>query len=235
MTQQMKRTSKLILFPCLLLAGVTPLMADTASERLQESAAVLKEILSAPDQSIPRDLLDDAHCLVIVPGMKSAAFLVGGKFGRGFIVCRQDNRSGWGAPAAIRIEGGSFGFQIGASETDVVMLVMNQRGMDKLLQSKFTMGGAAEVAAGPVGRSSTAQTDAKMTAKILSYSRSRGVFAGISLQGATLRQDLDENRELYGRRIANRQIVTNRMKAPPAAAELLELLTLYSRHESAAR
>jgi len=196
---------------------------------------VLKEILSAPDQSIPRDLLDDAHCLVVVPGMKSAAFLVGGKFGRGFIVCRQDNRSGWGAPAAIRIEGGSFGFQIGASETDVVMLVMNQRGMDKLLQSKFTMGGAAEVAAGPVGRSSTAQTDAKMTAKILSYSRSRGVFAGISLQGATLRQDLDENRELYGRRIANRQIVTNRMKAPPAAAELLELLTLYSRHESAAR
>jgi lipid-binding SYLF domain-containing protein len=235
MTQQMKRTSKLILFPCLLLAGVTPLMADTASERLQESAAVLKEILSAPDQSIPRDLLDDAHCLVVVPGMKSAAFLVGGKFGRGFIVCRQDNRSGWGAPAAIRIEGGSFGFQIGASETDVVMLVMNQRGMDKLLQSKFTMGGAAEVAAGPVGRSSTAQTDAKMTAKILSYSRSRGVFAGISLQGATLRQDLDENRELYGRRIANRQIVTNRMKAPPAAAELIELLTLYSRHESAAR
>jgi SH3 domain-containing YSC84-like protein 1 len=234
MKQQMKRTSKLILFPCLLLAGVTPLMADTASERLQESAAVLKEILSAPDQSIPRDLLDDAHCLVIVPGMKSAAFLVGAKYGRGFIVCRQDTHSGWGAPAAIRIEGGSFGFQIGASETDVVMLVMNQRGMDKLLQSKFTLGGAAEVAAGPVGRSSTAQTDARMTAKILSYSRSRGVFAGISLQGATLRQDLDENRELYGRRIVNRQIVTNRMKAPPAAADLLGVLTLYSRHESGA-
>jgi SH3 domain-containing YSC84-like protein 1 len=234
MKQQMKRTSKRILFPCLLLAGVTSLMADTASERLQESAVVLKEILSAPDQSIPRDLLDDAHCLVIVPGMKSAAFLVGAKYGRGFIICRQNTRSGWGAPAAVRIEGGSFGFQIGASETDVVMLVMNLRGMDKLLQSKFTLGGAAEVAAGPVGRSSTAQTDARMTAKILSYSRSRGVFAGISLQGATLRQDLDENQELYGRRIANKQIVRNRMKAPEAAAKLVEVLTFYSRHESGA-
>jgi lipid-binding SYLF domain-containing protein len=234
MKQQMKRTSKRILFPCLLLAGVTSLMADTASERLQESAVVLKEILSAPDQSIPRDLLDDAHCLVIVPGMKSAAFLVGAKYGRGFIICRQNTRSGWGAPAAVRIEGGSFGFQIGASETDVVMLVMNLRGMDKLLQSKFTLGGAAEVAAGPVGRSSTAQTDARMTAKILSYSRSRGVFAGISLQGATLRQDLDENQELYGRRIANKQIVRDRMKAPEAAAKLVEVLTFYSRHESGA-
>ena len=131
MKQQMKRTGKLIVLPCLLLAGVTSLMAETASERLQVSAVVLKEILSAPDQSIPRDLLDDAHCLVIVPGMKSAAFLVGAKYGRGFIVCRQDTHSGWGAPAApVRIEEGSFGFQIGASETDVVMLVMNLRGMD---------------------------------------------------------------------------------------------------------
>jgi lipid-binding SYLF domain-containing protein len=234
MKQQIKRTSKLIVLPCLLLAGVTSSMAETASDRLQHSAVVLKEILSAPDRSIPRDLLDDAHCLVIVPGMKSAAFLVGAKYGRGFIICRQDTRSGWGAPAAVRIEGGSFGFQAGASETDVVMLVMNLRGMDKLLQSKFTLGGAAEVAAGPVGRSSTAQTDAEMTAKILSYSRSRGVFAGISLQGATLRQDLDENRELYGHRIANKQIVMKRMKAPAAAAELIEALKSYSRHESGA-
>ena len=215
----MKRTSKPILLLCLLLAGLTSLKADTASERLHESAVVLKEILSAPDQNIPRDLLDDAHCVVVVPGMKHAAFLVGGKYGRGFIVCRQDARAGWGAPASVRVEGGSFGFQIGASETDVVMLVMNRSGMEKLLQSKFTLGVAAEVAAGPVGRSSTAQTDARMTAKILSYSRSRGVFAGISLQGATLRQDLDENQELYGHRIANRQIVMKRMKAPPAAAE----------------
>jgi|SRR5580692_2582090 lipid-binding SYLF domain-containing protein len=228
----MKRTSKPILLLCLLLAGLTSLKADTASERLHESAVVLKEILSAPDQNIPRDLLDDAHCVVVVPGMKHAAFLVGGKYGRGFIVCRQDARAGWGAPASVRVEGGSFGFQIGASETDVVMLVMNRSGMEKLLQSKFTLGGAAEVAAGPVGRSSTAQTDAKMTAKILSYSRSRGVFAGVSLQGATLRQDLDENRDLYGKQITNRQIVTKRTKAPAAASELLEVLNLHFRHES---
>jgi SH3 domain-containing YSC84-like protein 1 len=228
----MKRTSKPILLLCLLLAGLTSLKADTASERLHESAVVLKEILSAPDQNIPRDLLDDAHCVVVVPAMKNAAFLVGGKYGRGFVVCRQDARAGWGAPASVRVEGGSFGFQIGASETDVVMLVMNRSGMEKLLQSKFTLGGAAEVAAGPVGRSSTAQTDAKMTAKILSYSRSRGVFAGISLQGATLRQDLDENQDLYGRRITNKQIVMKRMKAPAAASELLEVLNLRFRHES---
>jgi lipid-binding SYLF domain-containing protein len=229
----MKRTSKLTLFPCLLLAGVTSLMAETASDRLQESAVVLKEILSAPDQSIPQDLLNEAHCVVVIPGMKKAAFLVGAKYGRGFTICRQDTRSGWGAPAAVRIEGGSFGFQIGASETDVVMLVMNRRGMEKLLQSKFTLGGAAEVAAGPVGRSSSAQTDAKMTAKILSYSRSRGVFAGISLQGATLRQDLDENQELYGHPFTNKQIVMKKIKAPAAAADLLAVLNLHSRRESA--
>lgn len=160
---------------------------------------------------------------------------MGAKYGRGFIVCRQDNRSGWGGPAAIRIEGGSFGFQIGASETDVVMLVMNRRGMDQLLQSKFTLGGAAEVAAGPVGRSITAQTDARMTAKILSWSRSRGVFGGVSLQGATLRQDLDENQELYGQQITNKQIVMTRMRAPAAASELLAVLHEYSRRESAGK
>jgi lipid-binding SYLF domain-containing protein len=228
----MKRITQSRLLLCLLLTGLSPLLADTAKERLQESAVVLKEILSAPDRGIPRDLLNDAHCVVVIPGVKNAAFLVGGKYGRGFLVCRQDAGAGWGAPASVRIEGGSFGFQIGASETDVVMLVMNRRGMDKLLQSKFTLGGAAEVAAGPVGRSSTAQTDAKMTAKILSYSRSRGVFAGVSLQGATLRQDLDENEELYGHRLANKQIVMKRMPAPAAASELLAVLNVHFRHET---
>src|SRR5580704_11214420 len=228
----MKRITQSRLLLCLLLTGLSPLLADTAKERLQESAVVLKEILSAPDRGIPRNLLNDAHCVVVIPGVKNAAFLVGGKYGRGFIVCRQDARFGWGAPAAVRIECGSFGFQIGASETDVVMLVMNRRGMDKLLQSKFTLGGSAEVAAGPVGRSSTAQTDAEMTAKVLSYSRSRGVFAGIALQGATLRQDLDENQDLYGRRLTNRQIVMKSVAAPAAASELLAVLNLHSSHES---
>jgi lipid-binding SYLF domain-containing protein len=228
----MKMIKALILVPCALLASAAIASADTAAERLHESATVLREILSAPDKGIPQDLLNDAHCVVVVPGVKNAAFLVGGKYGRGFAVCRQDTRRGWGAPAAVRVEGGSFGFQIGASESDVVMLVMNQRGMEKLLQSKFTLGGAAEVAAGPVGRSSTAQTDAKMTAKILSYSRSRGVFAGVSLQGATLRQDLDENCEIYGRPISNRQIVLESVKAPAAASDLVAVLNKYSHRES---
>jgi lipid-binding SYLF domain-containing protein len=129
------------------------------------------------------------------------------------------------------MEGGSVGFQIGASETDLVLLVMNERGMDKLLESKFTLGGAAEVAAGPVGRGSTAQTDAKMTAKILSYSRSRGVFAGISLQGATLREDLDENEQLYGRKYSNRSILGDDVPAPAVQSELISVLNRYSRHE----
>ena len=128
------------------------------------------------------------HCVVIVPAMKQGGFIVGAKYGKGFITCRIGR--GWSAPGAVRVEGGSFGFQIGGAETDVVMLVMNERGADRLLSSKFTLGAEGSVAAGPVGRAATAQTDAKMTAEILSWSRSRGVFAGISLSGATLREDL---------------------------------------------
>jgi lipid-binding SYLF domain-containing protein len=206
--------------------------ADTAIERLDQAATVFSEVMQTPDQGIPQDLLEDAHCIVIVPGVKKAAFIVGGKYGKGFVVCRKGNNSGWGAPAAVRIEGGSIGWQVGGSETDVIMLVMNQQGMDRLLQSKFTLGGSAEVAAGPVGRTSSAQTDAKLTAKILEWSRSRGVFAGVSLGGATLRNDLDANEELYGKRLHNRDIVMRRVKAPEAATKLLSLLNKYSRHES---
>jgi SH3 domain-containing YSC84-like protein 1 len=202
--------------------------SDTAGERLQESAAVFKEIMAAPDQGIPTDLLGSAYCVVIVPGVKKAALIVGGKYGRGFAVCRNDNHASWRAPAAVRMEGGSFGFQIGASETDVVMVVMDQRGMDSVLSSKFTLGGSADVAAGPVGRSTTAETDAKMRAKILSYSRSRGVFAGVSLSGATLRQDLDENAEMYGKPLTNKAIVSGNLTPPAAAGELLGLLEKYS-------
>jgi lipid-binding SYLF domain-containing protein len=211
--------------------NVGQVLASTATDRLDESGIVLKEILSAPDESIPQDLLDQAHCVVIVPSLKKGAFVVGAKYGRGFTVCRHEDGRGWGEPAAVRVEGGSFGFQIGASETDLVLLVMNKRGMDKLLESKFTLGGAAEVAAGPVGRGSTAQTDAKMTAKILSYSRSRGVFAGISLQGATLREDLEENEQLYGRKYTNRSILVDDVPAPAVESELVSVLNRYSRHE----
>jgi SH3 domain-containing YSC84-like protein 1 len=215
----------------LVVAATTPAFADTPKERLDNTATVLREIMTARDQSIPQELLDQAHCVVVAPGVKSGAFMVGGKYGRGYAACRSPRGIGWGPPAAVRIEGGSFGFQIGGSETDLVLLVMNQRGMDKLLESKFTLGGEAEVAAGPVGRSSTAQTDAKMTAKILSYSRSRGIFAGVSLQGATLRQDLDENERLYGRAYPNESILRSHVPAPPAARKLLSVLNHYSRTE----
>ena len=204
----------------------TNLLADTAAERLGGSATVMKEVLAAPDKGIPEDLLRKAQCLVVVPGVKQGAFIVGGKYGRGFLVCRAADGS-WGAPGALRIEGGSVGFQIGGSETDVIMLVMDERSMKGILSSKFTLGGSADVAAGPVGRSSTAQTDASMNAKILSYSRARGIFAGIALTGATLRQDLDENAEMYGKQITNEDIVKTNPKPPAAAADLLAVLGKY--------
>lgn len=207
-----------------------PAHAETAAERLAESATILKEIMSAPDKGIPTDLLKKAHCVVIVPGLKKAGLIVGGKYGRGFLVCRNSETNAWGAPAALRVEGGSFGFQIGASETDVVMLLMDPRSVQGILSSRFTLGGDADVAAGPVGRSTTAQTDATMRAKILSYSRSRGVFAGLALTGATIRQDLDENNEMYGRKWTTKEIVEGGKVAPPrAASDLIDLLTRYSK------
>src|SRR5437879_2691067 len=162
--------------------------ADTAAERMSDATKVFTEIMSTPDKGIPQDLLEKAHCIVIVPGLKQAAFVVGGKFGRGYAVCRQKG-GGWGAPAAVRVEGGSVGFQIGGSSTEVVMLVMNEQGMRRLLEDKFTLGGEATVAAGPVGRTTSANTDVQLSAEILSWSRSKGLFAGIALQGATLRPD----------------------------------------------
>lgn len=208
-----------------------PVFADTSAERLDESAEVLKAAMDAPDQGIPRDLLEKANCVVIVPGVKKAAFIVGGKYGKGFLLCRKANDTGWGPPAAIRMEGGSVGFQIGASETDAVMLVMEPSGKTALLQSKFTLGGSASAAGGPVGRYSSAMTDAQMKAKILSYSRSRGAFAGVSLNGSTLRQDLDDNKELYGRKLTNRQILTGKVSPPAAASKLISMLNRLSRHE----
>lgn len=206
--------------------------AGSAAERLQEANAVLSEVMTAPDKGIPQDLLSSAHCVVIVPNLKKAAFVVGGQYGRGFAVCRGRDHAGWGAPAAVRLEGGSVGFQIGAESTDLVMLVMNQHGMKQLLDDKFTLGGSASVAAGPIGRSSSANTDALMRAEILSWSRSQGVFAGISLKGSTLRNDLDENAELYGRPLHNREVLMTSVKPPAAAASLLATLSTYSPRET---
>ena len=165
--------------------GCLPLLAKDekakTDERLDDSASLFSEVMATPDKAIPQMLLDKSACMVLVPGLKKGAFVVGGKFGRGFAICRHEGGQGWGPPAAIRIEGGSFGLQIGVSSSDVILLVMNERGMKRLTTSKFTIGGEATAAAGPVGRDATAQTDALLTAEILSWSRSRGLFAGISL------------------------------------------------------
>jgi SH3 domain-containing YSC84-like protein 1 len=186
-------------------------------DRLDASADTLTDMMKAADKGIPQDLLDRAKCVVVVPGMKKAGFILGAKFGRGFAACRHNGGTSWSAPAAVRVEGGSLGFQIGASETDVILLVMNDGGMKRLLQDKFTIGADATGAAGPLGRETSAQTDAKLNAEILSYSRARGLFAGVSLEGATLRPDGDTNKELYGRGITNREILTGDLKAPASA------------------
>ncbi len=214
---------------CLLVAVTTLGAADKKNKnRLEDAASVFEEIMSMKDKSIPQDLLDKSACTVVVPGMKKAGFILAGKYGKGYISCRHKSGTGWSAPGAVRVEGGSVGFQIGGSETDIVLLVMNERGAEKLLSSKFTLGGEGSVAAGPVGRDSSAQTDAQMRAEILSYSRSRGVFAGISLTGSTLRQDLDDNEEVYGKRLENREIVLGTIEPPTAAKRLISLLNKYS-------
>src|SRR5881227_2598641 len=217
--------------------AVAPLLAvDKQSvKRLEESAAVFSKVMGAPDKGIPQELLENAHCIVIVPGLKTAAFVIGGKYGKGYLSCRSKSGSGWSAPGTVRIDGGSVGFQIGGSETDLIMLVMNARGADKLLSSKFTLGAEGSVAAGPVGRTATAQTDAQMHAEILSWSRSQGLFAGLALEGATLRQDLDDNRTLYGKKLENRQIVSTSVRTPKAAEKLIGLLNKYSAHERTSR
>ncbi|MBZ5585175.1 MAG: lipid-binding SYLF domain-containing protein [Acidobacteriia bacterium] len=204
------------------------MLADTAQERLKESADIFQEIMATPDKGIPQDLLNRAQCVVVVPNMKKAAFVVGGQYGRGFAMCRNTSGTGWGAPAAVRLEGGSVGFQIGASSTDLVMLVMNKHGMEKLLQDKFTIGADASAAAGPVGRTAGAETNARMDAEILAWSRAKGLFAGISLNGATMRPDMDENATLYGRRLNSREVIMSDMKPPAAAQPLISELDRYS-------
>jgi len=201
---------------------------DDTAKRLDAAADVLNEIMGAPDQGIPKDLLDKSACAVIVPNVKKGAFIVGAKYGRGFILCRNKNGRGWSAPGGVKVEGGSVGFQIGGSETDVVMLLMNEGAIDKLLSSKFTLGGDASVAGGPVGRTSSAATDAQLHAEILTYSRARGLFAGVSLEGATLRPDDDANKDMYGKEMSNKDVVLGNVKSPATAARLIAVLNKHS-------
>jgi lipid-binding SYLF domain-containing protein len=200
--------------------------AESYEERLTDSTTVLREMSHASDKGIPQDLLEKARCVVVVPGLKKVAFIGGGKYGRGYAACM--TRQGWSPPAAVRIEGGSFGLQLGGSSTDVIMLVLNEGGMKKLLSDKFTLGGEAAAAAGPVGRNTSANTDVLMKAEILSWSRSHGVFAGLSLEGATLRQDQDENAKLYGKPLTNEEILTGTVKRPATAATFLAQLQRFS-------
>lgn len=200
--------------------------AKDETKRLENAGTVMDEILNVPDD-VPQDLLDKARCVVVLPSVMKAAFIVGGSYGRGTMVCRTGrNFSGpWGAPAMYALEGGSVGFQIGGEATDFVILIMNNRGMDSLLHSKVKLGGDASVAAGPKGRTASADADVYMRAEMLSYSRARGVFAGISLEGSTLRPDEDANRRLYGKDASAAGIVLeSKVEAPPAGHKLVHRL-----------
>jgi SH3 domain-containing YSC84-like protein 1 len=213
--------TSLLLFSATVFGG-----AREERARLMESAQVAQEVLDMPE-GIPQDLLDKAECVVVVPSVKKFALGFGGSYGRGALVCRggDDFTGPWGPPSMVRIEGGSFGLQIGGSATDFILLIMNPRGVESLLTSRVKLGADAKVAAGPKGRTAEAATDALMTAEILSYSRSRGLFAGVSLEGSTLREDRGANRDLYGRRITAREIVLEeKVQAPDAAKGLIRIL-----------
>jgi lipid-binding SYLF domain-containing protein len=196
-------------------------------DRLQNCGVVMQEILDVPD-NIPQELLEKAECVIVIPSMTTVAMGIGGSYGRGAMVCRSgaDFNGPWGAPAMYALEAGSIGLQLGGESTDLVLLVMNNRGVDALLSSKVTLGGNASAAAGPKGRSVTASTDASMRAEILSYSRSRGLFAGVSLEGTSLRPDDDASLEVYGRKVTARDLVTGKGIAVPASGHhLVAVLT----------
>ena len=205
------------------LAAGGPKPDDTKEvDRMQNSGTVIQEILDIPDD-IPQDVLDKARCVVVLPSVLKAAFIAGGSYGRGVMVCRtgKDFTGPWGAPAMYALEGGSFGLQIGGEATDFVILVMNNRGVDSLLHSKVKLGGDASIAAGPLGRTASADTDAYMRAEMLSYSRARGVFAGISLEGSTLRPDEDANHRVYGNDATAAKVITESKYAAPSAGKRL--------------
>jgi lipid-binding SYLF domain-containing protein len=220
--------SVLLVAPGFVATGFASDDPHDAIKRIHESAAVLGEIMNAGDKAIPQDLLEKAQCVGIIPNLKRAGFIVGAKYGKGVITCRSENGAGWSGPATVRIEGGSIGFQIGAGETDLIFIVNHRSGMKALEADKFTVGGDASAMAGPVGRSTTAATDAMMHAEILSWSRSRGVFAGVSIEGATLRPDHEDNTKVYGRSVSQREILRGEVKPPQSAEPLYNELNRWA-------
>jgi lipid-binding SYLF domain-containing protein len=208
-----------------MLASAAGLNAVTKgqADRIHEAAAVLREIHRAPDKDIPSDLWDKASCVAVFPSVKKAAFIVGGEYGKGIMSCR--NGADWSAPAFMMLEKGSVGFQIGGEAVDLVLLVMNERGVNRLLEDKVALGGEASIAGGPVGRDARALTDAQLKAEMLSYSRSQGLFAGLDLSGGVIKPDREDNRDLYGEGLSTREIlVTKRARTPEAAAEFIAAL-----------
>ena len=199
--------------------AVAPAFAQkTAAARLQAATTDLHEMMNASDKGIPQDLLNKSTCVVVVPNLKKGGFIVGAEYGKGFFTCRKESGVGWSAPGSLRITGGKFGLLIGGAETDLIMLVMNKSGMEHLLTDKTTLGGELSAAAGPVGRNSSAMTDAMMHAEILTYSRQRGIFGGIDLTGSAVTEDKDSNRELYGSDMSNKAIAEGEVKTVPAEA-----------------
>jgi len=220
----MKRIFSLMLV--IVLVGLPASAQKDENKRITNAGKVMVEILNIPDD-LPKDLLDKAECVIVFPSVLKAAFVFGGSYGRGAMVCRtgKDFRGPWGAPAMYALEGGSVGFQIGGQATDLVLLIMNERGASSILSSKVKLGGDASVAAGPVGRDASADTDAYMRAEVLSYSRSRGLFAGISLEGSTLRPDDDATADVYGRKLTAREIVLGgKVGIPPSGRHLVGVL-----------
>jgi SH3 domain-containing YSC84-like protein 1 len=215
-----------VLFAALL---STPMFAQKGvDQRLTAATDVLRDMMEASDKGIPEDLLSKASCVVVIPNLKKGGFIIGGEYGAGFFSCRKPNGVGWSAPGSIKITGGKFGLLIGGAETDVVMLVMNKSGMEHLLSDKFTMGGEASAAAGPVGRNASAMTDAELHAEILTYSRQRGLFGGLDLSGSAVTGDKDASKELYGHDIPNKEIATGDVKTPAAAAQFVHELNRIS-------
>lgn len=221
----MKRT--LLVF--LLLAMSVPALASDRSKvvgRLNRAATILNEIMAAPDRGMPEEILKSAKCVAVVPSLLEGGFVVGGAYGKGVATCRTE--SGWSAPAMFRIEGGSFGLQIGGEAIDLVMVIMNDRGMEHMLASKFKLGADASAAAGPVGRHVAGTTDWKLRAEVLTYSRSRGAFAGLAVNGSTIRQDKDDTRALYGRMVRFRTSLTGAIAMPKAAEGFVSTVSKYA-------
>ncbi|HVO62667.1 MAG TPA: lipid-binding SYLF domain-containing protein [Terriglobales bacterium] len=224
------KTAQVVCLLCLFVMVAVAAGTNKAVNRVQSAGLVLNEIQSAPDKGIPQEILGSADCIAVVPSLLNGGFIVGARYGRGVASCRTDK--GWSAPAMFTVQGGSFGLQIGGQAVDLVMLIMNQKGMDNLLSSKFQLGADASVAAGPVGRHAAADTDWKMRAQVLTYSRARGVFAGVSLAGARIRQDKDSTRDFYGRMVPFKTSLLGEIDAPNTAYPFLDNLAKWAQKAS---